>query len=142
MRHLPLAICHLPFARRAQATLSLVMLIGGISVLMSVALSFLVSSFLNVGIGFEAGERALAAARAGNDDAMLQLVRNKDYSGDYTFSVGSYAASVSVSQNTGEATIVSSSTVAGRTKKICTVASVNAETGLIAPVSSGLIPCP
>lgn len=134
---------HLPPTRRGQATLSFVILVGGIVALIGITVAFLATSFLNVGFGFDAGERALAVARAGNDDAMLRLVRDKNFASSYDVPVGAYTASVVVTQGApaaGQATIVSSASVAARGKKIQTVVSVSATTGQVTLVSSTLIP--
>jgi hypothetical protein len=120
--------------RRGQATLSLVFLIGGILLVMSVTIAALVISFLNSGYGFQAANRSLAAAHAGVQDAHLQLIRNKSFSGTYSFVTASSTANVTVTQDSpvaGQATAVADATFSGYKRKIQAVFSVNAATGEI-----------
>jgi hypothetical protein len=129
--------------RSGQATLSLVVLIGGISILTALSLSFLSISFLNIGSGFEAGERAFAVARAGVDDAILQLARNENDSRtsprSYIISVGDFATFVEIVPNGNQALITSTATVLARTKKIQTLVSVNSVSGTVTQISTSLI---
>ncbi|MFH1246260.1 MAG: hypothetical protein V1489_00605 [Candidatus Liptonbacteria bacterium] len=126
--------------RRGQVALSTVILIGGIAIIIGVGLVYLVSSFLNSSFGYQSAERALAAASSGTNDAMLRLVRNKDFqSSGYSIAVGSYSATVAVSQDNpvpGEATIVSQSVVSNYKRKVKTVVSVDQVTGEISILSS------
>lgn len=120
--------------RRSQAALSLVFLIGGIVVVVSVTIAFLVTSFISVSSGFEAAERAAAVASAGADDGLLQLLRNKAFSdtGGYPVPLGSYSALVTVTQNTptaGQVTIISTATVLGNHRRVKVVVSVDETTG-------------
>ncbi len=87
---------------------------GGLIVLMALTLVFLSQSFLTSSYGFQSSERAKAVAASGVYDAMLRLTRNKDLSESYSMPLGSYSASITVTQDTpgsGFVTIVSTSTV-------------------------------
>lgn len=108
-------------AQRGQATLSLVFLIGGIILLIAVTLAVLVASFLNSGYGFQASNRALAGAQAGMMDAYLQLVRNRDFAGSYSFPNGSSTVAVTVTQNSpqaGKVAVISAASVQGYQRKL------------------------
>jgi hypothetical protein len=114
---------------RGQATLSLVFLVGGIILVMSVTLAVLVISFLNSGYGFQAANRSLAAAQAGIQDAQLKLVRDSSYAGTYSFTNGSSTTNVTVTQDSpspGQATVVADATFSGYKRKIQAVFFVNA----------------
>lgn len=123
--------------RGGQAVLSMVFLIGGIVVLVALALAFLVTSFINSTYGFQLGERAKAVAAAGAYDAMMRLARNKDLlkpSGSYSVSLGSDTASVTLTNDpsaSAQATIVSTATVANRTRSVRAVVSRDSNTGQI-----------
>ncbi len=122
--------------RKGQAALSLVFLIGGIIILIGVTVAFLTVSFINSGFGLQASDRARATASAGVYDAMMQLVRQGTFSAatPYTVPVGSYSASVTVTQGApiaGEVTILSKASVSFHERDIQAVAAVNATTGLI-----------
>lgn len=124
-----------------QAAISFVFVIGGIIILIGITLAFLNAGFLSSSYGFVASEQALATAQAGVQDATLQLERNMSFSspGGYGITVGSYSATVTVTQNSpaaGLVTIVSFATVSFHTRKIQAVASVNATTGAVSLVSS------
>ncbi len=126
-------------SRGAQATLSLAILVGGTAVLIGLTLAFLTISFTNSSSGFQSAERALAVASAGADDALLRLVRNKDYpSSQYELQVGTYTVKVVV-QNasiaSNRATITAHATVGATQRKIEVVAEVNRNTGKVSVVS-------
>lgn len=124
---------------RGQAILSLILLIGGIIVLIGLALAFLATSFVNSAYGYRAAQRAEAVASSGVFDALMQLARNQSFSSTgYTLTVSSDTASVTVTQNspaTGQATVVSSSTVSLSTKTIRAIVSENTSTGQVFVVS-------
>jgi uncharacterized protein (UPF0333 family) len=128
------------FRRRAQATLALVFLIGGIIVVIGVSLAFVVASFIASGYGFRLSNQALAIASGGINDAVIKLVRNKDYSAasPYSVPIGAYAASVTVTQNSpvsGQVTIVSAATVGSYTRKVKAVVAVDSSSGQVQLVS-------
>lgn len=115
--------------RSGQATLSLVFLIGGIILIMSVTLAVLVMSFLNSGYGFQAANRSLAAAQAGVQDAHLKLLRDNELTGTYSFANGSSTANVTVTQDSpsaGKVTVVADATFSGYTRKVQAIFAVNA----------------
>src|SRR5258708_4239847 len=109
-----------------QAFLALVFLIGSIIILLGVTLAFLVSSSVDTSAGYENVQVAEGVARAGAEDALLQLDRNVWFSpspNPYTLTVGSSTASVTVTQSspstcTGNITILSTATVSNRTRKV------------------------
>jgi uncharacterized protein (UPF0333 family) len=121
---------------RGQATLALVFLIGGIIVVVGVSLAFIVTSFIISGYGFQSSNRALAVAAAGVDDAIIKLIRNKNFSAvsPYDVPVGDYTAKVSVIQNlpaSGQVTIISTAAVAVYKRKIQAVVAVDPGTGQV-----------
>lgn len=120
--------------------MALVFLIGGIIVVIAVSLAFIVISFITSGYGFQSSNRALGVAAAGVDDAVIKLVRNKDFSAvsAYNVPVGNYNASVTVVQNTpisGHATIVSIAAVAAYQRKIQAVVAIAPVTGQVHLIS-------
>jgi hypothetical protein len=129
--------------RRGQAALAMTTLVGGFCIFVAVALAFLVFSFLNSSYGYQAAERAFAAASGGTSDALLRLQRNKDLDETYSLAVGDYNVSVTVTKDVpdnGETTIDSQAVVSGYKRKIRTVVNVNAETGEVSLRSSLLSP--
>ncbi|MEK7212679.1 MAG: hypothetical protein AAB686_03300 [Patescibacteria group bacterium] len=125
-----------PPARSAQATLSLVFLIGGIIVLVGVSLSFLVITFITSGYGYQSSNRALAVASGGVDDALMRLARSKDFYSlsPYNVQIGGYSASITVTSNSpiaGQTTIVSTANVAVYQRKIQAIVAVDAQTGQV-----------
>ena len=89
---------------RGQATLSFILLVSGVILEVAVAGSFVAYFFSASGYGERVSARALAAARAGLEDAEIQVARNKEYGGGstatYSFSVGDDVAEVTVSRTT------------------------------------------
>lgn len=136
-------------SRRGQAALSLVFLTGGIIVLIGVSLAFLAISFINSSFGFQSANKALAAASAGVNDAMLQLTRNKSFvkSCFDNYCVPSSCvqgdAAVAVTQNSpspGLVTIESQATSFVSQRKIKAIVSVNASTTQVNLISWELVP--
>ena len=122
-----------------QVVLSLVFLIGAIIILAGVTLAFLALSYLNSTYGYQAAERAKAVAASGVSDALLRLNRNKDLSSSgYAVSLGADSATVTVTQDApsaGLVTVTSVATILFRQRRIRTVASRNATSGLTPVVS-------
>ena len=124
---------------RAQTALGVVILIAGIIILISALLAFVSISFLNSIFSFQSAQNAYLAAASGAEDATLQLMRNKDFpTGTYSIPVGPYTSSVTVSQNTptaGLVTVTSVGTVNFNSRKIQLLLSVNSSTGAVDIVS-------
>lgn len=129
---------------KGQAFLALVIFIGGIVTVAGLLIAFFASSAVDTGYGVAASFTAESAATAGAEDALLQLDRNPEFptgsgmSVPYTVTSGTATATVNVTQgspSSGEATILSTATVNGRTKKINVVVSEDASTGAITIIS-------
>ncbi len=83
--------------------------------------------------------KAYYAAYSGVQDALIKLERNKDYFyTDPTFelSVNGIDVTVTVSYESNQAIITSTSTLSQINKKIQTVSDINSTTGLITPTST------
>ena len=100
---------------------------------MAISLAFLVLTFINSGYGFRASNQALAVANAGVADALLLLERNQGYSGSYSLPVGTYTASVTVTQNSSasQATVLATGSASRYVRKLQAVAGVNSTTGQV-----------
>jgi hypothetical protein len=133
-------------SKKGQTALSLVFVIGGIIVLFSVTLALLALSFLNSTYGFQAANRAAALAEGGVNDAMLQLLRDKDFSSagyclpySATLPCPTGYAHIVVTQDTpeeGKVTVTSDVTVLRYERSIEAVFSVNATSGLVQIITS------
>jgi len=126
--------------RSGQAVLSLIFVIGTVIVLAGATLAFVVVSFLNASLGYQAANRALAVAAGGVQDGLLQLARNKDFSATYTATLGTYAAQVNVAQNvpvSGRVTITSDAIVLGHERKVQAIIAVDQTTSNVSQVSWG-----
>lgn len=124
------------FAGQAgQAALSLVFLIGGIALLVSVTLAVIAISFLNSTFAFQSANRAYANATSGAQDALLKLVRNESYSNLSGYSVPkdctANCATVTINQvdPNKKVEIISTATVFSSTRKIKVVASIDQNNG-------------
>jgi len=114
---------------KGQTSISLVLVVSSLIITIAVGIAFLVLTFVNSSVGFEAANRALAIASAGANDGILRLTRNKDFSsGGYTVDIGSNSASVTVTQDSpvaGQVTIVSQATILYHKRKVQVVVSIN-----------------
>lgn len=84
---------------KAAATLPVILLVGGLIVEIGIAGAF-IAYFLNQsGFGIKLSEEALAAARAGIEDAKIRIVRDKNFNpspNPYTLIVGSRSSQVTI----------------------------------------------
>ncbi len=139
MALLPTTYYPLP-THRGQAALALVLIIGGTIVTVSLTLAILTTSFVNSAYGFSVSERAEAVASSGAADALVRLLRNKDFSspGGYSVNVGSDSAWVTVSNGSpiaGEVTIISKATASTRQRTTTVIAARSSTSSLITVVS-------
>lgn len=119
--------------------LPLVIMIGLIIMELGIAIAFLAYWSNSSSHGSRLAQEALFGAKAGIDDAILRLVRDKDLdSTQYVFTVGT-RTQVSVTINNDllnhQATIDSVGTVLLRQKKYQAVVSVNPETAVVSLIS-------
>lgn len=125
-------------SRRGQAALSLVFLIGGIALLVSVTIAVIAISFLNSTFAFQSANRAYANATSGAQDALLKLARDDSFS-DLTgyqvpYVIGgclSNCAFVTVNQvdPSKQVEIISTATVFASTRKIKVVVAIDPNNG-------------
>lgn len=125
---------------RGQATLSFILLVSGVILEVAIAGSFVAYFFSASGFSERVSARALAAARAGIDDAEIQIVRNKEYaasgSATYSFAVGDDTAAVAVARSTDASvnaylfTVTSVGTAFSRERQIVATIVVDRTSGL------------
>ena len=124
---------------KGQSFLALVILIGGIVAVIGVTLVFLSNTFVDSGYGFQASVVANAAAASGAEDALLQLDRNAAYpTGSYSLPVGSTTVTVTITQNSPSAnlvTVLSQASISNHTGKVQVVLANNASTSQMSVVS-------
>jgi len=90
--------------KKAAVTLPVILLVGGLIAEISIAGAF-IAYFLNQsGFGIKLSEEALAAARAGTQDALIRIVRDKNFNpspnNSYTLIIGNRSAEVTVCKDT------------------------------------------
>jgi len=89
--------------KKAAVTLPVILLVGGLIAEISIAGAF-IAYFLNQsGFGIKLSEEALAAARAGIQDATIRIVRDKNFNpspNPYTLTIGNRSAEVTVCKDT------------------------------------------
>src|SRR3989344_7243795 len=81
------------------AALPTLLILGGIVVNMAVAIILGVYLLIGSGLGNKLSSEALAAAKAGIQDGILKVARDKNFSGSYEFNVGSRSVLVEVCKN-------------------------------------------
>lgn len=146
MKNSLLTTRYLLLTHRAQAALSLVLLISGVVILSGLSLIFLVNSFTSTTLAFRAANHALAVASAGMDDALLRLVRNKNFDtggSAYSVNIGpNETAIVEVEQDnpvTGQIKILSEAQILLYRRKIQAVVAVDPVTQRVNVISRGQV---
>ena len=88
---------------KAAATLPVILLVGGLIVEIGIAGAFIAYFLSQSGFGIKLSEEALAAARAGIEDAKIRIVRDKNFNpspNPYTLIVGSRSSQVTICKDT------------------------------------------
>ena len=121
---------------KAAATLPVILLVGGLIVEIGIAGAFIAYFLSQSGFGIKLSEEALAAARAGIEDAKIRIVRNKNFNpspNPYTLIVGSRSAQVTICKDTCAGTdkfqVDSLGIAFNKRRKIRAVIYVNSLTG-------------
>lgn len=121
------------FDLKGIVALPTILIIGGIIVeigLAGILVAYLVSQS---GFGVKMSSEAMAAAQAGVNDAIMKVVRNKDFftNASTTLIVGDRSAEVSVANNitTGKSTIFSIGSAFNKKRKLKALLNVNDITG-------------
>lgn len=128
------------FSRRGQATLSFIILIGG--VILQVAIAGSVVGYFSTSSRFSErlSTRAMAAATAGLRDGQVRISRDRNYAsaGDiYSFAVGSDTVEVTVSRIADDTngvyiyTVSSVGTALARKKRLVGTIFINQNNGLL-----------
>jgi len=119
---------------KATAALPAMLFIGGIIVEIGIAGAFISYYLSQSGFGIKMSAEALAAAEAGVQDALIKIIRNKDFtSSGYDLTVGNRSANVVVCKDTcagtGKHKITSIGSALVKRRKIEAVVNVNNTTG-------------
>jgi hypothetical protein len=128
------------FSRRGQATLSFIILIGG--VILQVAIAGSVVGYFSTSSRFSErlSTRAMAAATAGLRDGQVRISRDLDYAispTSYSFAVGTDTVEVSISRVADDAngvyiyTVSSVGTALARKKRLVGTIFANQSNGLL-----------
>lgn len=127
---------------RAVAALPSIIIMGSIILEIAVVGAFLAYLFSQSGYGLRLSAEALNAARAGAQDAILRVVRNKDFpsghASEYTITNNGRDTTVVVLASTpssGFTTITSDASALSRRKKIKVVLAIDSLTGKVDVVS-------
>lgn len=119
---------------KATAALPAMLFIGGIIVEIGIAGAFISYYLSQSGFGVKMSAEALAAAEAGVQDAIIKIIRNKNFtSSGYDLAVGNRSTNVVVCKDscsgTGKHKITSIGSAAVKRRKIEAVVNVNSTTG-------------
>lgn len=129
----------LPERQCGQATLSFVLLVGGIIMEIAIAGSLITYFLSTTGLGERVSLRALAAASTGVHDAELKITRNKEFAAgtfNYTITLENESAVVNISRiiDSGSGsyiyTITSTGSASTRKRKLVATLVVDQITGL------------
>ena len=119
--------------KRGIAALPTILLVSGIIVEISVAGILVAYFFGQSGFGMKLSAEALSAANAGVSDALIRIIRNKNFShSGYDLTVGRGQSYVVVCKDTcvlGKHEIVSTGSVLTKRRKIQAVVNVDGATG-------------
>ena len=119
--------------RHGQATISLVLLIGGIASAVVIAIALIAISMVGTGFAADAAQRARAVAMAGIEDGALRLARSASDTGSYTVAAGSSTASVTIypaTPSAGFTSIYSQATVGIRRSRLYATYALDPATGI------------
>ncbi|MCL5004671.1 MAG: hypothetical protein M1170_01865 [Patescibacteria group bacterium] len=119
---------------RGTAALPAMLFIGGIIVEIALAGAFISYYLSQSGFGVKISAEALAAAEAGVQDALIRIIRDKNFSSaGYNLTVGNRSANIIVCKDscagTGKHKITSTGTAMLKRRKIEAVANVDSVTG-------------
>lgn len=127
---------------KAVATLPVILLIGGLVVEIGISGVFIAYYLAQSGLGLKLSEEALAAARAGIQDAKIRIVRSKSFvPGSYTLNTGNRSAQIIVCKEmktvstacdtpmTGKYEITSLGTALTKRRQVRAIISINSITG-------------
>lgn len=128
-------------ALRGQATLSFIILVGGVLIEIAIAGSLVAYFLNNAGLSERLAARAYTAALSGVRDAQIKITRNKELVTitpmNYTFVVGSDSALVIIGRTTGfdetyQYTVTAQGMAATRVRTLVATIVVHQDTGLLA----------
>jgi hypothetical protein len=124
--------------RNGISTLPTILLLGSIIIEIAIAIAFLTYYFNLSNFATRLSAEALATARAGMDDGIIRLVRDKNFSSaGYTVTVGNRTANVEVCNvtcpglATNQAKVTSVATALNKKKKLEAVLTVDSVTGQV-----------
>lgn len=127
--------------RRGVAVLPVMILIGAIIIEIAIVGGVLAFYNSTSNLGVRASQEALFTARSGAEDALLRVIRDKDFPvGSYSLPVNSGAATSTADIwispiASGQRTIIATSTVSKRTKTVQVVLDIDNTTGSVKVVS-------
>lgn len=125
--------------KKAIAALPSIIIMGGIVLEIAIVGAFLAYLFSQSGYGIRLSAEALNAARAGAQDGILRVVRNKDFSSSgYALTTNGRTATVIVLASTpssGFTTITSDASALSRRKKVKVVLAIDSLTSKVEVVS-------
>ncbi|MBI1961040.1 MAG: hypothetical protein HYS43_02080 [Candidatus Liptonbacteria bacterium] len=133
-----------PRPRRARnsgiAAIPTVIIFGGIIAEIAIATTFLSLTFTNTALGQRLSAEAFAAAQSGAEDAILRLVRDRNYQNisGYTLSVGQATVTVTITQGSpaaNQATIRSTGSSFRRRRVVQAIVTIDDVTGVVSLVS-------
>lgn len=114
-----------------QATLSMVLLIGGVAILIGITLAVVAAAFINSGQGFRAANQALAAANGALSDVHLRIIRGEETTASYRITIDSVPVDVSMTVGSpvqNQITAIASSTVRGYRRRVQAIYSFSSST--------------
>lgn len=124
---------------KAFSLLPTVLIIGIVTIEIGLALSFIIYLANSSSYGARLAQEALFAARAGINDGILRVIRDKDFSSTgYQMTVGRASVEVKVEKNqpvNGQDRITATATVILRQKKLQAIISVDSTTGEVSLLS-------
>ena len=135
------------------AALPTMLLLGGIIVEISIVGAFISYLFSQSSFGIRLSEEALSFAQSGIQDAMIKIIRNKDFSSvsGYDIIIENKTARIVVcresksvggdcnTSNPGKSEITSTGSVSTKKRKLRAIVNVNSNTGEIKVESIGEI---
>jgi len=128
--------CKLKIRKHAFASLPVILLIGGMLVELGIAGAFVAYFLSQSGLAVRLSQDAFSAAQAGVEDALIRIVRDKNFNpspNPYVISIGNSAVQITVCKDTcagvNKFQIDSLGTSLNKARKIRAIIGVNGLTG-------------
>lgn len=119
---------------RGVSTLPIILLLGGMIMEIAVALALLTYYFNNTNFSIRLSAEALETAKAGIEDAIIKVIRDKNFSGNYPLEIEGRVADITVCRHAcvaGKTEILAVASAFNKQKKLKAILDVKEDNGKV-----------